>query len=155
MGAVLRNGFLHSAIREKGGAYGSGAQQDSATKTFRFFSYRDPNCGKTFDAFNESINWSLQSITKEKLDEGILGVVSSIDKPGSPAGEARNDFNQNIKGINKELRHSFRQGVIECTVEKLKYATDKYLSGVPKRAVISGKKFEEELQSLGFELKNV
>ncbi len=155
LGAVLRNGFLHSAIREKGGAYGSGAQQDSATKTFRFFSYRDPNCRKTFDAFNESINWSLQSITKEKLDEGILGVVSSIDKPGSPAGEARSDFNQNIKGINKELRHSFRQGVIECTVEKLKYATDKYLSGVPKRAVISGKKFEEELQSLGFELKNV
>ena len=41
------------------------------------------------------------------------------------------------------------------TVEKLKYATDKYLSGVPKRAVISGKKFEEELHSLGFELKNV
>ncbi len=155
LGAVLRNGFLHSAIREKGGAYGSGAQQDSATNTFRFFSYRDPNCGKTFDAFNESINWSLESITKEKLDEGILGVVSSIDKPGSPAGEARNDFNQNIKGINKELRQSFRQGVIECTVEKLKHATEKYLLGAPKRAVISGKKFEDELRSLGFELKNV
>ena len=25
LGAVLRNGYLHSAIREKGGAYGSGA----------------------------------------------------------------------------------------------------------------------------------
>ena len=29
LGAVLRNGYLHSAIREKGGAYGSGAIQDS------------------------------------------------------------------------------------------------------------------------------
>ena len=37
LGAVLRNGFLHSAIREKGGAYGSGAQQDSASRSFRFF----------------------------------------------------------------------------------------------------------------------
>ena len=37
LGAVLRNGYLHSAIREKGGAYGSGAQQDSASRSFRFF----------------------------------------------------------------------------------------------------------------------
>ena len=29
LGAVLRNGYLHSAIREKGGAYGAGASQDS------------------------------------------------------------------------------------------------------------------------------
>ena len=27
LGAVLRNGYLHSAIREKGGAYGAGAMQ--------------------------------------------------------------------------------------------------------------------------------
>ena len=155
LSAVLRNGFLHSAIREKGGAYGSGAQQDSATKTFRFFSYRDPNCKETFDAFNDSINWSLKSITKEKLDEGILGVISSIDKPGSPAGEARSDFNQNIKGINQDLRRSFRQGVIDCSVEKLKMVSEKYLLGSPKRAVVSGKKFEKELNSLGFMVRNV
>ena len=29
LGTVLRNGYLHSAIREKGGAYGAGAMQDS------------------------------------------------------------------------------------------------------------------------------
>ena len=74
LGAVLRNGFLHTAIREKGGAYGSGAMQDMGTKTFKFFSYRDPNVGKTFDAFNESINWVIKSVTKDKLEEGILNL---------------------------------------------------------------------------------
>ena len=42
LGAVLRNGYLHSAIREKGGAYGAGAMQDSNNRVFKFFSYRDP-----------------------------------------------------------------------------------------------------------------
>ena len=34
LGAVLRNGFLHTAIREKGGAYGSGSIQDNGARTF-------------------------------------------------------------------------------------------------------------------------
>jgi Zn-dependent M16 (insulinase) family peptidase len=43
LGAVLRNGYLHSAIREKGGAYGAGAMQDSKNQVFKFFSYRIQN----------------------------------------------------------------------------------------------------------------
>ena len=54
LGTVLRNGFLHSAIREKGGAYGSGATQDSNNKVFKFFSYRDPKCTETFEEFKNS-----------------------------------------------------------------------------------------------------
>ena len=38
LATVLRNGFLHTAIREKGGAYGAGAANDTATNTFKFFS---------------------------------------------------------------------------------------------------------------------
>ena len=155
LGAVLRNGFLHSAIREKGGAYGSGAQQDSASRSFRFFSYRDPNCGETFKAFNSSIEWSLKDINAEKLEEGILGVISSIDKPGSPAGEARADFNQNIRGIDQSKRKLFRSRVIDCSVERLVEVSQKYLTGMPKRAVISGKQFEKEINTLGFSIQNV
>ena len=39
LATVLRNGFLHTAIREKGGAYGAGASNDTATNTFKLFSY--------------------------------------------------------------------------------------------------------------------
>ena len=38
------------------------------------------------------------SITDQHLEEAILGVVSSIDKPLSPVGEAKNDFNFNLRG---------------------------------------------------------
>ena len=92
LGAVLRNGYLHSAIREKGGAYGSGASQDSYNRVFKFFSYRDPKCSETFLEFKKSREWSLKNITSAQLDEGVLGVISSIDKPLSPYGEAMSDF---------------------------------------------------------------
>ncbi|MEQ8516355.1 MAG: insulinase family protein, partial [Chromatocurvus sp.] len=47
LGGFLRNGFLHRAIREQGGAYGGGASQDSIVAAFRFFSYRDPRLAET------------------------------------------------------------------------------------------------------------
>ncbi|HBO14674.1 MAG TPA: peptidase M16, partial [Halieaceae bacterium] len=47
LAAYLRNGFLHRAIREQGGAYGGGASQDSSIAAFRFFSYRDPRLTET------------------------------------------------------------------------------------------------------------
>ena len=80
LGAVLRNGYLHSAIREKGGAYGAGASQDSKNKFLKFFSYRDPNCSNTFNEFANAREWSLKNITAAQLDEGVLGVISSISR---------------------------------------------------------------------------
>ena len=76
LATVLRNGFLHTAIREKGGAYGAGAINDTSTNTFKFFSYRDPKCAETFAAFKDAIKWSKTSITDQHLEEAILGVVS-------------------------------------------------------------------------------
>ncbi len=155
LGAVLRNGFLHTAIREKGGAYGSGAMQDMSTKTFKFFSYRDPNVALTFDAFNESINWAVKSITKDKLEEGILNIISSIDKPSSPASEALADYSSNNNGYTQQMRTEFRQKVIETTVERLIEVAETYLTVECKKSVLSNKKFENELKSLNLETKQV
>jgi hypothetical protein len=45
--------------------------------------------------------------------------------------------------------------VIDCTVERLVEVSQKYLTGIPKRAVISGKQFEKEINTLGFSIHNV
>ena len=119
LATVLRNGFLHTAIREKGGAYGAGATNDTSTNTFKFFSYRDPRCSETFDDFKKSREWSLNNITQDHLDEGVLGIISSIDKPLSPYGEAMSDFANNLdrKSIDQRLR--FRALVKECSLKDL------------------------------------
>jgi len=155
LGAVLRNGYLHSAIREKGGAYGSGGIQDSKNKVFKFFSYRDPRCGDTFNDFKKSRNWSLKNITQAQLDEGILGVVSSIDKPLSPSGEAANDFSNNMDNRDQTKRLKFRSNVKECSVDDLVRVSSKYLFNESKKSLIAGESYNEEIKSLGFKIKNI
>jgi len=155
LGAVLRNGYLHSAIREKGGAYGAGAMQDSKNQVFKFFSYRDPKCTETFNEFRNSREWSLKGISQNQLDEGILGVISSIDKPLSPYGEAMSDFANNLdrKSIDQRLR--FRALVKECSLKDLENVSRKYLFNESKKAVIAGENYSEEMKNLKFEIKNI
>ncbi len=89
LAGVLRNGYLHKVVREQGGAYGGGAGHDSSNGIFRFYSYRDPNLMATFDAFQRSVDWVLdEHLGFELIEESILGIIASLDAPGSPAGEA-------------------------------------------------------------------
>jgi len=155
LATVLRNGFLHTAIREKGGAYGAGATNDTSTNTFKFFSYRDPKCAETFVAFKEAIEWSKTSITNQHLEEAILGVVSSIDKPLSPVGEAKNDFNFNLENISTKERLEMRQRVINCSIEDLIRVSKKYLTGDSNKSILAGESYREEASSLGLTLKEV
>ena len=155
LGTVLRNGYLHSAIREKGGAYGAGASQDSNNKVFKFFSYRDPKCSETFDEFKKSRKWSIKNITEEQLEEGVLGVISSIDKPLSPFGEAMSDFMSKLDQKSQDERLHFRAKVKECKLADLIYVSEKYLFGESKRSAIAGQNYETELVNLGFKIKNI
>ncbi len=155
LATVLRNGFLHTAIREKGGAYGAGAINDTSTNTFKFFSYRDPKCSETFSAFQDAIKWAETSITNQHLEEAILGVVASIDKPLSPVGEAKNDFNFNLEGISVSERLEVRQKIINCTINDLIEVTKKYLSGESKKSVLAGESYKDEAGKLGLKLIEV
>ena len=128
LGDFLRNGYLHRAIRERGGAYGSGAGQDSADAAFRFFSYRDPRLEETLDDFDASVKWLLDNDhDDQKLEEAILGVVSSIDKPGSPAGEAKQAFHSILFGRTPEQRKAFRSRVLQVSIDDLKRVAETYL----------------------------
>ena len=155
LATVLRNGYLHTAIREKGGAYGAGATNDTSTNTFKFFSYRDPKCAETFSAFKDAVEWSKTSITEQHLEEAILGVVSTIDKPLSPVGEAKNDFDFNLENISTKERLEMRQRVINCSIEDLIRVNEKYLTKNSKKSILAGEAYKEEASSLGLTLREV
>ena len=129
LGPFLRNGFLHRAIRETGGAYGGGASQDADTASFRFYSYRDPRVGETLSDFDASIEW-LKNTKHEgrELEEAILNVVSGIDKPGSPAGEARSTFQAELFNRTAEKRRAFRQRILNVSLDDLKRVGDSYFA---------------------------
>jgi len=133
LGGFLRNGYLHRAIREQGGAYGGGAGQDSNIAAFRFYSYRDPRLMETFDDFDASITWLLETKHEwQSVEEAILGVVGSIDKPGSPAGEAKQAFHNQLFGRTPSERERFRANILKVTAEDLQQVARTYL--LPERA---------------------
>ena len=139
LGGVLRNGFLHRAIREQGGAYGGGASQDNQSGAFRFFSYRDPRIAETLSDFDESINWlQSHSLGYDKIEEAILGVIGGLDKPGTPAGEAIQAFHAELNGRGKACTEQFRQRVLAVTEADLKRVASTYLrQEVAQTAVIT------------------
>jgi Zn-dependent M16 (insulinase) family peptidase len=157
LGGFLRNGFLHRAIREQGGAYGGGAAQDSANACFKFYSYRDPRLGDTLEDFDRSIQWLLDTDHDyQPLEEAILGVISSLDKPASPAGNAKQAFHNQLFGRTAEQRQAFRKRVLNVSVDDLKRVAREYLVDKPESvAVISSHENEKDCQQLGLELFNL
>ncbi|WP_020209716.1 insulinase family protein [Gilvimarinus chinensis] len=157
LAGVLRNGFLHTRIREQGGAYGGGASQDNNSGAFRFFSYRDPRFADTFADFDKSIQWAInEPIESDEIEQSILGVISSIDKPASPAGEAKQTFHAELFGRSREKRESFRARVLDVTEADLKRVAKTYLQ--PERAslaaVIPGSA-KQVAETMGLEIKNL
>ena len=154
LGGFLRNGYLHRAIREQGGAYGSGASQDSSIAAFKFFSYRDPRLVETLDDFEKSVTWLLNEKHEEsKLEEAILGVISDIDKPSSPSGEAKQAFHNALFGRTSEQRKAFRSRILKVTLEDLVRVGREYLK--PENAsvaVITNSETTEQLKDLGMEV---
>jgi presequence protease len=157
LAGFLRNGFLHRSIREQGGAYGGGASQDSGIAAFRFYSYRDPRLSETFDDFRRAIDWMLgTSHQYAALEEAILGVISGIDKPSSPAGTAKRAFHDELFGRSKAERAAFRQAVLNVSLEQLREVTERYLaSQTPSLAVVSSRAKQAELERLGLDLQEL
>ena len=154
LGGFLRNGFLHRAIREQGGAYGGGASHDGDIAAFRFYSYRDPRLEETLADFDRAIDWLLDSAHEwRQVEEAILGVIGNIDKPGSPAGEAKDVFHGSLYGRTPEQRQAYRQRVLKVTLEDLRRVGAQYLK--PEKAstaVITNSMTLEQTGDLGMEV---
>ncbi|MFT6791613.1 MAG: Zn-dependent M16 (insulinase) family peptidase [Cellvibrionaceae bacterium] len=155
LGGVLRNGFLHRAIREQGGAYGGGASQDNGSASFCFYSYRDPRLTETLNDFDRAVDWLFeQTVSAQSIEESILGIIGSLDKPGSPAGEAKREFHAALTARNQEKREKFRQAIISVSTSDLERVTSTYLRREKaSTAVITGSHGLKESESLSLEIR--
>ena len=147
LGEYLSNGFLHSAIREKGGAYGGGAGYDGESGAFRFYSYRDPRLQETYSDFDAAIDWMLKEKHEERLlEEAILGIIGRIDKPGSPAGEAIGNYYSERFGRGAAYTTKIRKRILAVGMDDLKSVAERYLTGSDASYAVVGP--ADKLESL-------
>ena len=133
LGPYLRNTHLHRAVREQGGAYGAGAGYSPDAGAFRFFSYRDPRITGTFAEFEAAVRRLLDTPQDEAhLEEAVLNVISDLDRPSSPAGEAIGSYFGARHGRDPSQRRRFRRSVLGVTLGDLRRVAERYLA--PERA---------------------
>lgn len=154
LGGFLRNGYLHRTIREQGGAYGGGASQDNNIAAFRFYSYRDPRLEETLSDFDGALQWLQQNDhDTDQVEQAILGVISSIDKPGSPAGEAKQTFHAELFGRDREKRERFRNRLLTVDIDDLKRVASTYLTpDKMNTAIITSSDNIEAAKNLGLDI---
>lgn len=157
LGGFLRNGFLHRAIREQGGAYGGGAGYDANACAFRFFSYRDPRLAETLQDFDASIDWLLSNKHKsDQLEEALLGIFADMDKPRSPAGEARQAFHNALYGRTPVQRQQLRERLLAVSIADLQRVAEQYLvSARASTSVIAPSNKAEVVSALGLTVQTL
>ncbi|XP_072605744.1 presequence protease, mitochondrial isoform X2 [Vulpes vulpes] len=120
--------FLHTEIREKGGAYGGGARL-SRDGVFTLYSYRDPRSTETLQSFSEAVEWAKAGrFTQQDIDEAKLSVFSVVDAPVAPSDRGLDHF---LCGLSDEMKQAHREQLFAVSREGLINVSTKYL-GVGK-----------------------
>lgn len=121
---LVTNLYLFPELREKGGAYGAGANL-STEGVFTFYSYRDPSSTRTLDVFDGTYEF-LQGYTfpRKDIDEAKLGVFQQIDAPVPPGNRGMGKFSH---GITDDDVQQQRLRLRAVTREQMLEVAEKYL----------------------------
>lgn len=142
---LMTNQLLHTALREKGGAYGGNAGYGGGSGTFTMTSYRDPRLAETYSDFDKAVDQTLDSqFTQEDIEEAIICVIKGMDKPNSPYDQVLHAWSLHQRGIGEELRQRFRTEVLTCSGDDIKAAVRRWIKeGRPSRAAFAGNLTQE------------
>jgi presequence protease len=150
---LLRAGFLHREIREKGGAYGGMAGCDPEAGIFSMLSYRDPNMVRTLQVYRDAVHWATAgSFGDEEIKEAVLAVFSGLDRPLSPGGRGNREFWHHLQGITPDLRRQFRERVLETGRHTLMDLAGRYLQEGWQQSAVAVVAGEEALRKANEEL---
>ena len=85
-----------------------------------------------------------------------MGLIASMDKPGSPAGEAITACYALLHARTPAIRKQLRTRLLNVTLDDLKRVTQQYLvQQKPVKAVVAPVSKRDILLELGFNLQQV
>ena len=133
---LLENVVLHNEIREKGGAYGSGASYSPATGHFHFYAYRDSQIDRTYQAIMKAIERIASGeFSERELQEAKLGILQDLDAPMPPRQRAASAYAWLRAGRTYELRDNYRRSIIAASKKEVAAAVEKHLAAQKDQGV--------------------
>jgi Zn-dependent M16 (insulinase) family peptidase len=119
LSSILTSQYLHTELREKGGAYGGAARYAPKSGLFHFMTYRDPlGYERTLNTFSKAIGWiKSHEITNEVMEEAKLDVLKQLDAPVDAGQEGLSSF---LYGNTLEAEQQFRDGIFRATQENIR-----------------------------------
>lgn len=117
---VLSMDYLWSKVRVQNGAYGCFCDFRRSGNMF-FVSYRDPNVDQTLELYKQIPSY-LESIelSDRELLQYLIGTISQMDFPFTPATEGKTAQMYHLMGIKKEQLQQSRDELFETTNDTLR-----------------------------------
>lgn len=126
--SLMDNQYLHTSLREQGGAYGGGAVSNAMAANFYFYSYRDPHILSSLNAFDEAIKLLLEGDFEDlDLEEAKLEMIQGLDMPAAPGSRADIAYGTLREGKPIEVRQAFRDKILSLTRDDVIEAVQRHV----------------------------
>lgn len=124
---ILENQTLHPEIREKQGAYGSGAVFSALQEQFYFYSLRDPKIKSSWKIFKKSVKQLIKSPLHEEIEQAKLQIFQDLDNPIPPYARAFTAFLRLRTKRSLEMRQAFRDKIFQADTKSILEAAKEHL----------------------------
>ena len=116
---ILGYDYLWNNVRVKGGAYGCFASF-SVYGNCAIVSYRDPHLNNTLKIYKELADY-LENFecTDRQMNQFIIGAISDIDVPQTPAAEGKLNVVYYLTGQEDNMRQKIRDEILNCTAKDI------------------------------------
>ncbi|NQV16624.1 insulinase family protein [bacterium] len=117
---IISREWLKNQVRVIGGAYGGSARFSESGRVY-FGSYRDPNLTETLENYaNTPAFLNTLDIDKLEMTRFIIGTISSMDRPNTPAQKGGIAVNRYFSKTSQEKLQAERDAVLSTTLEDVK-----------------------------------
>ena len=117
---IINTDYLWNQVRVKGGAYGASMSIDRSGNLL-LSSYRDPECAKTYQVYNDLPNYINQlNLTESDLTSYLIGTFSTLDQPLSFPSAATRAKAWYDRKITLESLQREREQILQTDIHELK-----------------------------------
>src|SRR5690606_2901167 len=104
---IISMEYVLDEVRFKGTAYGGGCGYSGSTRSWNFYSYRDPWVQRTLDVYDGTLDWIKRfDWSREVVERAIISTAKNFERPIRPGEATSQALIRHISGETRALREA-------------------------------------------------